>query len=152
MTILFYKLKPKFLRRLAHPDGRPTCEKSRSWRREDDRLVLCCHNKSKLIYFCYLSGILTKPDSLQDGDTGSREAWKKTIAGEDPERKTKHGYYCVRLPNDLERKGGRDKAQSNAEEFFNSTTPWNRMKDRSRFGVPNFVQNISALLVELIEK
>ena len=95
---------------------------------------------------------MTKPDSLQDGDTGSREAWKKTIAGEDPERKTKHGYYCVRLPNDLERKGGRDKAQSNAEEFFNSTTPWNRMKDRSRFGVPNFVQNISALLVELIEK
>jgi hypothetical protein len=95
---------------------------------------------------------LTKPDGLQDGDTGSREAWGRTLAGEDPERKTKHGYYCVRLPTDLERKGGREKAQSIEEDFFNSCSPWNQMKDRSKLGVPNFVQDISTLLVELIEK
>jgi vacuolar protein sorting-associated protein 1 len=107
---------------------------------------------SKLIYFCDSLGILTKPDGLQDGDTGSREAWRKTLAGEDPERKTKHGYYCVRLPTDQERKGGREKSQTIEEEFFNSCTPWNDMTDRSKLGVPNFVQDISALLVELIEK
>jgi hypothetical protein len=105
-----------------------------------------------VIHLCNFLGILTKPDGLQDGDTGSREAWRKILAGEDTDRRTKHGYYCVRLPNDLERKGGRDKAQSIAEDFFNSTSPWNQMKDRSRFGVPNFVHNISALLVKLIEK
>ena len=95
---------------------------------------------------------MTKPDGLQDGDTGSREAWRRTLAGEDPERKTKHGYYCVRLPTDQERKGGREKAQKIEEDFFNLYTPWNEMTDRSKLGVPNFVQNISALLVELIEK
>jgi hypothetical protein len=107
-----------------------------------------------LIYISatHLLGILTKPDGLQDGDTGSREAWVKTLAGEDPERKTKHGYYCVRLPSDLERKGGREKAQTIEEEFFSLCAPWNQMKDKNRFGVPNFVQDISSLLVELIEK
>lgn len=108
----------------------------------------------KLIYFCNLNslGILTKPDGLQDGDIGSREAWRKTLAGEDPNRRTKHGYYCVRLPTDLERKGGREKARNIEEDFFGSCAPWNEMKDRSKLGVLNFVQDISALLVELIEK
>jgi len=97
--------------------------------------------------------ILTKPDALQDGDIGSRATWTKILANEDPDRKTKHGCYCVRLPNDLEREGGnRAKALNIEEDFFNSTSPWNQMGDRTRCGVPNFVKNISALLVELIEK
>ncbi|KAF8808851.1 hypothetical protein BYT27DRAFT_7188333 [Phlegmacium glaucopus] len=99
-------------------------------------------------------GILTKPDALQGGDIGSRETWKKILANEDPERKTKHGCYCVRLPNDLERSRGdaRAKARNTEEDFFNSTAPWAQMKDKSRCGIPNFVKNISVLLVELIEE
>lgn len=96
---------------------------------------------------------MTKPDALQDGDIGSREMWRKILAGEDPSHRTKHGYYCVRLPNDLERKAGntRDRAKRISEDFFNSSAPWNQM-DKGRFGVSNFVKNISTLLIELIER
>jgi len=46
----------------------------------------------------------------------------------------------------------RTEAQRIADEFFTSSSPWNRLTDRSRLGIPNFVANISALLVQLIEK
>ena len=101
-------------------------------------------------------GILTKPDLLQDGDIGSREGWRKILADEDSDRKTKHGYYCVRLPNDFERRVGntKDRALIIEQEFFSTRAPWNlmAMKDKSRCGIPNFVKNISTLLVGLIEQ
>jgi len=108
------------------------------------------------MYLCNCLGILTKPDVLQDGDIGSRESWRKILADEDPDLKTKHGYYCVRLPNDLERRGSntKDRALMIEQEFFSTRAPWNLMpaKDKSRCGIPNFIKNISALLVELIEE
>ncbi|KAF8970895.1 P-loop containing nucleoside triphosphate hydrolase protein [Flammula alnicola] len=96
-------------------------------------------------------GVLTKPDTLTKGSIGGREKWQAVLEGR--ERATKHGYYCVRLPDDDERqrKITSFEAQRNAAHFFDSTSPWSQMADRSRFGIPNFVSNISALLVDLIE-
>jgi len=99
-----------------------------------------------------LSGVLTKPDTLAIGATGGRKRWMDILEGR--EHATKHGYYSVRLPDDEQRARGlsRAEAHSIADDFFNSTPPWDRLIDRSRLGIPNFVANISALLVQLIEK
>jgi len=100
----------------------------------------------------YPQGVLTKPDTLTKGATGGREKWKAVLEGR--EHRTKHGYYCVRLPDDDERarKVSRMKSQRIADDFFTSTPPWSEMSDRRCFGIPNFVHDISALLVQLIEK
>ncbi|KAG6830083.1 hypothetical protein H0H87_009296 [Tephrocybe sp. NHM501043] len=97
-------------------------------------------------------GVLTKPDGLSDGATGHLQSWKDVIEGK--LHPLKHGYYCVRLPNDAERSRYkfRNDFQRFAAQFFETTTPWNTIADRSRFGVPNFVASISGLLVQLIEK
>ena len=65
----------------------------------------------------------------------------------------KHGYYCVRLPDDDERSQAMTRAdyQRLADQFFNATSPWKDILHSQRFGVPNFVSDISKLLVGLIE-
>jgi hypothetical protein len=89
---------------------------------------------------------------LTKGATGGREKWKAVLEGR--EHRTKHGYYCVRLPDDDERtrKVSRMESQRIADEFFTSNPPWSEMSNRRRFGIPNFVHDISALLVQLIEE
>ncbi len=98
----------------------------------------------------YDVGVLTKPDMLGEGASNARNNWKEVLEG--TKHVTTHGYYCVRLPDDEQRARGvtRIEAQRVGDEFFNSTVPWNQI-DRSRFGIPNFVKYISALLVKLIE-
>ena len=93
---------------------------------------------------------MTKPDTLTQGATGSRMKWKRIMEGQ--EHPLKHGYYCVRLPDDeqRERKISPAELSRTAEEYFNGTSPWNSM-DRARFGIPNLVSDISRLLVNLIE-
>ncbi|KAH0580177.1 hypothetical protein H2248_001700 [Termitomyces sp. 'cryptogamus'] len=97
-------------------------------------------------------GVLTKPDTLSAGATGHLQNWKDTLEGK--LYPLKHGYYCVRLPNDAERNRNRSHVdfQKLESRFFESTSPWNTIADRARFGVPSFVANISGLLVQLIEK
>ena len=97
-------------------------------------------------------GVLTKPDTLTKGATGGLEKWKAVLEGR--EHPTKRGYYCVRLPDDeaRARKVSRLESQQIADDFFNSTPPWSQMSDRGRFGIPNFIHDISALLVQLIEQ
>ncbi|KAG5640430.1 hypothetical protein DXG03_008696 [Asterophora parasitica] len=97
-------------------------------------------------------GVLTKPDALTKGAVGNRQKWRDVIEGKS--HPLKHGYYCVRLPDDDERKRNLSRAESQkiAADFFEAIAPWNAIADRNRFGVPNFVANISELLVKLIEK
>ena len=66
----------------------------------------------------------------------------------------KHGYYCVRLPDDDERARNISRTESSklAAEFFNSTPPWNTITSHNRFGVNNLVSDLSLILVGLIEK
>ena len=108
---------------------------------------IVCYAQSSIF-----TGVLTKPDMLTKGATGGREKWKAVLEGR--EHPATHGYYCVRLLDDEERarKISSAEAQRNAATFFDNTAPWDKMADRSRFGIPNFVSNISALLVERIEK
>jgi hypothetical protein len=97
-------------------------------------------------------GVLTKPDLLVPGSTNARKTWKEVLEGR--LHQTKHGYYCVRLPNDEQRASGITTSGMNdlADEFFNDTPPWNEILDRSRFGIPNLVKYTSALLIEFIQE
>jgi vacuolar protein sorting-associated protein 1 len=68
----------------------------------------------------------------------------------------KHGYYCVRLPDDEERARQitRTEADRVASNFFAETPPWCEVlaEDPTRFGIPSFVSDISVLLTAIIEK
>ncbi|SJL16534.1 uncharacterized protein ARMOST_20060 [Armillaria ostoyae] len=98
-------------------------------------------------------GVLTKPDMLTTGASGARDKWREIILGQDQRHKLQHGYYCVRLPDDDERRRNisRDESQTAAQQFFDRTSPWRDFPDRSRFGIPALVRDISRLLVGLIE-
>ncbi|KAJ7641667.1 P-loop containing nucleoside triphosphate hydrolase protein [Roridomyces roridus] len=95
--------------------------------------------------------VLTKPDLLGPGATGSRQTWTDVLEGRRFE--LKHGYYCVRLPDDAERAQAITKSESErrATEYFDSTQPWRDIADRSRFGVPNLSACLSRLLVSHME-
>lgn len=97
--------------------------------------------------------MLTKPDMLTTGASGARDKWREIILGQDQRHKLQHGYYCVRLPDDDERRRNisRDESQTAAQQFFDRTSPWRDFPDRSRFGIPALVRDISRLLVGLIE-
>ena len=96
-------------------------------------------------------GVLTKPDLLLPGSRNARATWKQVLEGR--VHQTKHGYYCVRLPDDEQRANGITKARMDelADEFFNDTQPWNEILDRRRFGIPNLVKYTSELLIKLIQ-
>lgn len=100
------------------------------------------------------AGVLTKPDTLGKGSRGRRDAWKTLLEDKETEQRAKHGYYCVRLLDDDERSRGVGRFESEriASEFFDNTEPWCSIADRGRFGISNFVRDISKLLIELIKK
>ncbi|KAJ7187045.1 P-loop containing nucleoside triphosphate hydrolase protein [Mycena filopes] len=95
--------------------------------------------------------VLTKPDVLGAGASGSRKKWKDTLEGR--EKPLTHGYHCVRLPDDDERSRGISSAESErrSAEYFDSTPPWKDVTDRSCFGVANLTSFLSELLVARIE-
>jgi GTPase SAR1 family protein len=97
-------------------------------------------------------GILTKPDMLGDGAVNARQLWLDVIEGR--EHKLKHGYYCVRLPDDAQRAQRLSKPalQRIAADYFDTTSPWSEVTDRGRFGILAFVTDISVLLVSHINK
>lgn len=57
------------------------------------------------------------------------------------------------LADDEERAKRLSRSQSEvlATDFFAKTEPWSGFVDRSRFGVPNFVKDMSKLLLGMIE-
>lgn len=97
------------------------------------------------------TGVLTKPDTITRGAIGSRQRWKEVLQGKI--YPLQHGYYCVRLADDDERtkRLSRTEAEALSTEFFAKNEPWSDFMDRTRFGVPNFVNDISRLLLGLIE-
>lgn len=118
------------------------------------RLVKVLHFPCKMMIGSCRVGVLTKPDTIPPGAMGKRQLWKDILQGQTKPMDTlKHGYYCVRLPDDDERarKISRAESQKLAAEFFDTTLPWSSIPERNRFGIPNFVSDISQLLVGLIE-
>jgi vacuolar protein sorting-associated protein 1 len=94
---------------------------------------------------------LTKPDTLT-GASETRLKYKVILEGR--AHRLKHGYYAVRLPSEDERSSGMQRATftQRSSNFFEETEPWSFMHDRSRFGIPNLVTDISRLLVMRIEE
>ncbi|KAG2052283.1 hypothetical protein BDR06DRAFT_888137 [Suillus hirtellus] len=99
-------------------------------------------------------GVLTKPDTLGAGAINQRKRWVEIIEGHSEDHKLRHGFYCVRLPDDAERSQrlSRAELQRRAAEYFDTTPPWNGVSDRHRFGIPGFVSDVSRLLIQLIEE
>jgi len=99
------------------------------------------------------SGVVTKPDMVTDGSTGSKKIWRDIVENRVEDSKLTHGYYCVRLLDDRERESeiSRQEADMRASAFFDATEPWKDM-DPTRLGVPNLVKTISSLLISMIEK
>jgi hypothetical protein len=98
------------------------------------------------------TGILTKPDGVLSTSVGQLQKWREVLEGKT--NILKHGYYCVRLPDEAERLKKLSRVESTvlAERFFKERSPYNEMKNRRRFGVPNLVRDISAILVTWIER
>lgn len=103
-------------------------------------------------YSRLISGILTKPDGVTEGATSARDKWKDVIEGRAD--KLRHGYYCVRLPDDAERaqKLSRSATQELASKFFSTTSPWNAIDDQTRFGIPALVRDLSKQLTAIIAR
>ncbi|KAG2044020.1 P-loop containing nucleoside triphosphate hydrolase protein [Suillus americanus] len=101
-----------------------------------------------------MSGVLTKPDTLGAGAINQRRKWVEIIEGRSEDHTLRHGFYCVRLPDDAERtqRLSRAESQRRAAEYFDTTSPWNSVTDRHRFGIPGFVSDVSRLLIQLIEE
>ncbi|KAG1824557.1 P-loop containing nucleoside triphosphate hydrolase protein [Suillus subaureus] len=99
-------------------------------------------------------GVLTKPDTLGAGAINQRRKWVEIIEGRSEDHTLRHGFYCVRLPDDAERaqRLSRAESQRRAAEYFDTTSPWNSVTDRRRFGIPGFVSDVSRLLIQLIEE
>jgi hypothetical protein len=99
-----------------------------------------------------VTGILTKPDTLGEGAVNAKKTWLNVIEGH--EHPLRHGYYCVRLPDDTQRaqRLSRSALHQLAAEFFDTTSPWSEVTNRGRLGIPTFVSDISKLLVKHIEK
>jgi hypothetical protein len=100
----------------------------------------------------FVTGVLTKPDTLGQGAVSARKLWLDVIEGH--QHALKHGYYCVRLPDDAQRtqRLSRTAFQKLEAEYFDTNPPWSQATERGRFGIPAFVSDISALLVKHIEK
>jgi vacuolar protein sorting-associated protein 1 len=83
---------------------------------------------------------------------GQLQKWRDVIEGN--ANVLQHGYYCVRLPDEAERlkKHSRKETEELAERFFTEGSPWNEIKNRGRLGIPNLVRDVSAILVQWIEK
>jgi len=98
--------------------------------------------------------VLTKPDTLGPGAINQRRRWVEIIEGRSENHKLLHGFYCVRLPDDVERSQNitRTESQRRAAEYFDTTPPWKDVTDRRRFGIPGFVSDVSRLLIQMIEE
>ena len=48
-----------------------------------------------------MTGVLTKPDTVLSTSVGQLQKWRDVL--EENSNVLKHGYYCVRLPDEAER-------------------------------------------------
>ena len=94
------------------------------------------------------SGVLTKPDTVDPGSS-IRTQWLQIIEGH--RHPLKHGYYCVRQPNDVERQRGSDARKIEAD-YFEQTAPWSTSSCRDRFGTRNLVNTMANLLKQMTQR
>ncbi|KAH9917730.1 P-loop containing nucleoside triphosphate hydrolase protein [Fomitopsis serialis] len=98
--------------------------------------------------------VVTKPDNLGDGERGLQQRWLDIFQGRSVSHQLSLGYYVVRLPNDVERSNNltRQELDRRAHELFASTPPWKMLLNSGRLGLPNFIADISKLLMKIVEE
>ncbi len=101
-----------------------------------------------------LQGVVTKPDMLAAGSSGLRQTWKEIIEGVHEKHQLRLGCYCVRLPNDDERKQGLSRQQQReiSDRFFSTTPPWKDLQVSGRTGIDNLVRDLSTLLMRVLRE
>ncbi|KAF9444432.1 hypothetical protein P691DRAFT_763392 [Macrolepiota fuliginosa MF-IS2] len=70
--------------------------------------------------------VLTKPDMLGPGATGAHQFWKQTLENQNTPTNAnylRHGYYCVRLPDDKQRQRGYTAQNLPNLDYFDTTKP-----------------------------
>lgn len=96
-------------------------------------------------------GVLTKPDTLQEGE---HSHWIDVLSGR--KHPLSHGYYVTKQagPVDLQSKLTYEEGRKRELMFFSSVSPWSTQEARirERMGVPNLTKQLSLLLSQLIEK
>ncbi|KAH9915934.1 P-loop containing nucleoside triphosphate hydrolase protein [Epithele typhae] len=95
-------------------------------------------------------GVLTKPDTLLQGASRSREMWLDVLEGR--RHPLRHGYFCTLQPDDDSRLAGITPAQAREREaeFFRKTTPWAQCASKERLGTRSLVKSVSELLTTII--
>ncbi|KAH9932350.1 P-loop containing nucleoside triphosphate hydrolase protein [Fomitopsis serialis] len=98
-------------------------------------------------------GVLTKPDTLTAGAIKQQENWLDVLEGRNAQHRLTHGYFCTRQPDDADRRSGitASKARISEAAFFSKTAPWSQSSHQHRFGTPNLVKTLSALLTHIID-
>lgn len=83
--------------------------------------------------------------------TKARNLWLDVIEGR--RSPLLHGYYCTRQPDDAERAKDVTSAHARQTEatFFETNAPWSTSAHKHRFGIPNLVATLSALLEKIIK-
>lgn len=74
------------------------------------------------------------------------------LSGRD--RVLKHGYYCLRLPDDDERLQNLSEEEyyARSRNFFEHEAPWNTLPDKRRLGISGLIEDLSRHLTVLIDK
>ncbi|KAK7679583.1 hypothetical protein QCA50_017293 [Cerrena zonata] len=98
-------------------------------------------------------GVLTKPDvvGLTLGTTKEQDMQLDVIEGR--KHPLKHGYYCIRQPDQKERTRGvtREEMRLIEETFFLQTIHWSTSSHRHRFGTKHLIDDLSTLLSRMID-
>ncbi|EJC99591.1 uncharacterized protein FOMMEDRAFT_92854 [Fomitiporia mediterranea MF3/22] len=96
-------------------------------------------------------GVLTKPDTLQDGE---HKQWLDVLAGR--KHPLTHGYYVTKQasPAELQERLAYEQGREREWSYFANQSPWREQDSRvcQRLGVPNLTTRLSTLLSQLIEK
>ncbi len=107
-------------------------------------------------FLTFISGVLTKPDTLQEGE---EDNWLEILTGKGAlgsKYKLHNGYFVTKQPALAELKVKLEHSEARAREkiFFETTSPWKDLpkRTRDRMGVPNLTVELSRLLSQLIEK
>ena len=86
------------------------------------------------------------------GGSASKRNWKDIFEGRNEKHRLSLGYYCVRLPDDEERKRNpsSQELRDAANQFFRATSPWKDLETQDRLGIQNLVRDISRLLIRIL--
>lgn len=101
-----------------------------------------------LISTTLTSGVLTKADTLQEGEF---EPWVKIFNNQS--HALRHGYYVTRLPGPTVKEMAQTWEETrDIERKLFKKQPWSQQPDKSRFGIHRLKEALSSALAKKIEE